>query len=219
MRVRLTLIVGRTIFTIAVLALIYVVAGLGGGAIAVNRDWTPPADGIEIFVESNGIHTGIVMPVHAAGIDWSTVARPDHLRDRREAARSHVAIGWGQRDFYLDTPRWQDIDPAIVLAAAIGSDRTVMHVEHVDRPEISADRRLVLLRPDEYRRLAAFVRSGFGAGMPVAPGYGRADAFYNGRGTYSAINTCNAWTGAALREAGVRMGAWTPFAASVIGWF
>ncbi len=219
MRQRLIRLMGRTIATIALLALVYVIIGLGGGAIAVNRDWRAPDTGVEIFVETNGVHTGIVMPVRAVGVDWSLVARPENLRDPRAAGRSHIAIGWGQRDFYLGTPRWQDVDPRIVLAAAIGSDRTVMHVEHVDRPTANADRRRVLLRPDEYRRLATFVRSGFGAGMPVAPGYGRADAFYPGRGTYSAINTCNAWTGAALRQAGVRMGVWTPFASSVIGWF
>ena len=68
-------------------------------------------------------------------------------------------------------------------------------------------------------RLAAFVRDTLGTGGKVANGYGPDDVFYDARGTYSAIGTCNEWTGRALRHAGVRVGAWTPFPATVMGWF
>ena len=50
-------------------------------------------------------------------------------------------------------------------------------------------------------------------------GYAGYDAFYTARGHYSAIRTCNAWTGDALRYAGVRIGRWTPFPVTVMRWF
>ena len=31
--------------------------------------------------------------------------------------------------------------------------------------------------------------------------------------------TCNEWTGSILRNAGVRIGAWTPFNSGVMRWF
>jgi uncharacterized protein (TIGR02117 family) len=78
--------------------------------------------------------------------------------------------------------------------------------------------RTLVLRPDEYRRLAAFIRRSF-AGRPAhRHGYGGWDVFYDARGTYSAVRTCNAWTGEALRHAGVRMGSWTPFPYTVMRW-
>ena len=77
--------------------------------------------------------------------------------------------------------------------------------------------RRLRLRPEEYRRLWAAVRAGFvldPRGRPVRidhPGYGPADAFYEGAGKASAVSTCNQWTADTLRLAGVRASLWAPF--------
>jgi uncharacterized protein (TIGR02117 family) len=197
----------------------YGAAGLVGGAIPANAGWQPPADGIEIFVEDNGVHTGLVLPKHAAGIDLSALSQPQDLRDPRFAAYDHLAIGWGEHDFYLGTPTWADVSARTILRAAAGSDAVLLHIEHIPRPAPSQSVRRVLLRPAEYRRLVAFVRASLSSGGPRYPGYDRYDAFYTARGHYSAITTCNAWTGTALRSAGVRVGRWTPFPVTVMGWF
>jgi uncharacterized protein (TIGR02117 family) len=205
---------------IAVLLCGYGAAGMVGGAIPSNIGWTAPAQGVRILVESNGVHTDLVLPKVAAGVDWRDLLAGGDLADPRYAAFDHVAIGWGERTFYLETPTWADVKPLTVLRAALGSDRTVLHVEHIALPTPADDVRVVVLRPAEYRRLAAFVRASFAA-QPAwhRTGYGRNDAFYAALGRYSAIMTCNAWTGAALRAAGVRIGAWTPFPVTVLGWF
>ncbi|NWM10686.1 DUF2459 domain-containing protein, partial [Escherichia coli] len=87
--------------------------------------------------------------------------------------------------------------------AMAGAGSTVLHVEHVPEPRADGSVRAVLLRPEEYRRLVAYVRGTFAAG-PVVRGYDTRDAFYSARGGYSAIRTCNEWTGGGLRAAGVR---------------
>src|SRR3546814_8948705 len=70
-------------------------------------------------------------------------------------------------------------------------------------------------------RLAAFIRASIDAAPGETPridrGYQDFDTFYGAKGRYDALMTCNAWTGAALRHAGVRVGAWTPFPATVMG--
>jgi len=210
--------VARAMLAIAAIVIGFGTAGLVGGAIPVNAGWREPAGGVEIFVESNGVHTGIVVPKVAAGIDWRDLARPEHLADPRYAGYDHLSFGWGERTFYLETPTWWDVRPATVLAAAVGSDDTLLHVEHVARPVPAPDVRRVVLRPAEYRRLAAFIRAHAASGRPV-PGYGAHDAFYPSNERYSAVDDCNAWTGEALAAAGVRVGAWTPFPATVLWWF
>ena len=198
---------------------VYATAGMIGGSIPANASWVQTADGVRIFVEDNGIHTGIVMPVSAAGVYWRGTFPARDLADPRYAGFDHVAVGWGDRAFYVETPTWADINPILMLRAAIGSSRTVLHVEHVPAPPTGNAVRAIMLTPDQYRRLAAFVRGTMGTGGKVAGGYGPDDAFYDARGTYSAVTTCNEWTGRALRQAGVRVGAWTPFPATVMGWF
>ena len=62
--------------------------------------------GVVIFVRSNGIHTDLVMPKVNAEADWRPYANPDDVRDPRWGAANYVAIGYGAREFYLNTPTW-----------------------------------------------------------------------------------------------------------------
>ncbi|MES2338819.1 MAG: TIGR02117 family protein [Pseudomonadota bacterium] len=195
------------------LVYLYGAAGLVGTLVPANRAWRSPAGGIRIYVEDNGIHTGIVLPAEG----WNDLVRPGDFPDPRYAAHRWRSFGWGDRAFYVETPTWGQLRPMTVLRAATGSDHTVMHVDAVPEPRAGGSVRAVLLRPDEYARLIAFIRASFAEGQPVH-GYGGYDAFYPAHGRYSAIRTCNAWTGEALRHAGVAMGGWTPFSASVLAW-
>lgn len=209
----------RMVGGLAVLPACYGLAALIGGMIPSNRAWRAPTTGITIYVETNGVHTGIVVPKAAAGVDWRDMLRPEHLADPRYALYDHAAFGWGERAFYLETPTWSDLNPLTVLRAAMGSDRTLVHVDHIPRPRKGDDVRAVILRPGEYRRLAAYLRASFTDRPGHIRGYAAHDVFYEARGRYDAIRTCNAWTGDALRYAGVRVGRWTAFSWSVMAWF
>ncbi|MFC4847467.1 TIGR02117 family protein [Hephaestia sp. GCM10023244] len=208
---------------VALLTAVYVTAGLVGGAIPANARWRPPATGITIYVETNGVHTDLILPKRAAGIDWTRLVRPEHFGDPRYTRLDHLAFGWGERHFYLETPTWADVRPLTVLRAAFGSDATLVHVTYLPRPRPTVSVRPIVLGTAEYRRLVAFIRASIDAApgeMPrISRGYQDFDTFYGAKGRYDALMTCNAWTGAALRHAGVRVGAWTPFPATVMGWF
>ena len=167
------------------------------GHVPVNAAWREPREGITIYVQTNGVHTGVVLP-----------AAPHRWR----------AYGWGDRDFYLNTPRWQDIRPGTLIAALIGSPNTLVHVDELGDFEPDENWRPLRLRPDEYARLRAFVAATFAPHPQRLPGYTTTDSFYTARGRYSALRTCNVWTGEALRTAGVRTGVWTPFASDVMRW-
>ena len=56
-------------------------------------------------------------------------------------------------------------------------------------------------------------------GRPVRidhPGYGPGDAFYDGNGRASAINTCNQWLATRLRLAGIKAPLWSPFVEGLV---
>lgn len=203
---------------VALIAL-YLAAAVIGSLLPANAGWTQPADGVTVYVTTNGVHTSLVLPAVAAGVDWRTTALPEHLRDPRAAARPYLSFGWGDREFYVNTPSFAEMRADRVVAALVGSSDTVLHVAHLDSPVIDRNTRALRLRPEEYRRLAAFVGATFApGGRSLAPGYGSDDAFYAARGAYSAFNTCNAWTGRALAAAGVRVGIWTPLSPGVMLW-
>lgn len=218
-RARLFRIVAAAVLAPAVPIAGYAAAGWIGGLLPAHADWRPPQQGVRVYVISNGIHVALVVPKVAAGVDWRGRARAADLRDPRYAGYDHVAIGWGERAFFLETQTWADVRPATILHAAWGSDRTLIHLEHEPRPTAGDGARSLLLRPAEYRRLAAYIQASFAAEAKVLPGYGANDAFYTARGRYSGLRTCNSWIGDALRFAGVRIGRWTPFPATVMRWF
>jgi uncharacterized protein (TIGR02117 family) len=202
----------RLLLGLGAVVLCYLAAALVGSAIPANRGWGPPVQGVAIYVADNGIHTDLVLPAR----DFADLVRLEHFADPRQAAQPMVMFGWGDRDFYLNTPSWWDVNPIRVARALVGAGATVLHVSAVPAPGMGPKVRRLVLRPQEYARLVAYVRASF-AGAPVR-GYGGHDAFYAARGGYSALSTCNEWSAGGLRAAGVRMGAWTPFASGVMQW-
>jgi uncharacterized protein (TIGR02117 family) len=210
--------VARILTALLAIPSAYMVAALAGSFVPVNRGWTEPAQGITVYLADNGIHTDIIMPASAAGLDWAPLLPRSDAAAAPAAAR-WVAFGSGEEHVYLDTPTWWDIRPRTVWAALTGS-RRILHVEWVDDPAY-ADRQ-VRLRPEEYRRLWAAIRAEFEldrSGRPVRiahPGYDCCDAFYRQAGRFNALRTCNSWAAGELRLAGVKTSLWPPFAPGLL---
>lgn len=216
-------IAARIALAVAALPVLYLLVAAILGAVPANVAWREPQQGIAIFVRTNGVHTWIVMPKANAAIDWSGFAPGAHLADPRWGRGNHVAIGYGDRDFYLNTPTWGDLSPRTAFAALFGgSGGTLLHVEHDHNPRPDPWTRRIKVTPDQYRRLVRFIAARFrldGEGRTVpllGRGYNANDMFYEANGGYSFVLTCNEWTGRALRAAGIRTGLWTPFAQSVM---
>jgi uncharacterized protein (TIGR02117 family) len=206
--------VGRLLSAILAIPALYMVAALIGSLVAVNRGWAEPAQGTTIYLADNGVHADIIMPIAAQGLDWAPLI-PARDFARVDPNASFIAFGSGERRVYLNTPTWWDLTPRTMWSALAGGER-VMHVEYVLSPAYAV--REIRLRPEEYRRLWAAIRSDFvlGAhGRPQRiehPGYGPSDEFYSATGKASAIHTCNSWAADKLRLAGVRTSLWPPFA-------
>jgi len=203
-------------------AAMYLLAGIGGSLIPANSGWRQPDTGIEIFVYDNGVHTGLVLPRANAVADWSELVRPEDLGEQHHASE-YLLFGWGDRVFYLETPSWSDLRPRTALTALFGSEAALIHVDHVATPVPADNMRSIIVTPQQYARIANAIRADFardasGSAQPVT-GYGVSDVFYEAHGRYSAIRTCNEWTGGILRQSGIRVGVWTPFNFGVMRWF
>jgi uncharacterized protein (TIGR02117 family) len=185
--------------------------------VPVNHDWREPADGVTIYLASNGIHTGIVVPVTSAGMDWRGRVRTSDLPDPKLAG-PWLLFGWGDREFYVNTPTWKDLRPGTALSAVFGSGQTLVHVDHFGDFYADADMRPLRLTTEEYRRLSDFIERTFADSREVVPGYGPRDVFYAAKGRYSIFRTCNVWTGDALKYAGVQTAVWSPFPSGIMRW-
>lgn len=212
----------RLLLVLIALPVTYFVMAAILGAIPANFGWREPERGVQLYVRTNGVHTWILMPKVTPIMDWRPYAPPEHLRDPRYGRGDYIAVGYGNREFYLNTPTWADLTVRNAGYAAFGGGPPLLHVEHDYRPRPSEYTRPLRVTPDQYRRLVEFVRVRFrldpqGRTIPVlGRGYNEWDMFYEAEGGYSFVLTCNEWTGRALRSAGVRMGLWTPLSQSIM---
>lgn len=174
-----------------------------------------------ILVLANPIHTDIAFPV-----DHDVVEALGFLNEAglplRDPAVRWVVLGWGGREFYLETPTWSELKLG-PLFKGLTLDRSVMHVAiagEIDpgHPAVTA----VDVGALEFERmlaaaLASFSRDAHGAPLHIeGRGYGDFDRFYEAEGRFTALVGCNTWTGAVLREGGLRTGAWNPLPQSLI---
>lgn len=217
---------------VGLVVLVYGMAALGFGYWPVNSDFDPVADGTEIFVCSNGVHTDFVLPVKTDVVDWSRwfpdadFAAPDSAPSRL----GYAAIGWGNLYFYLQTPTWADVKLGVALRSLVPLDPSVLHVTYRQRPTADEKCRRLTIAGEQYKALTRYIEDTLqqdpaparvGGGHTLASalkpwllagkGYGWNDAFYLAKGRYSAIDSCNVWVGRGLKAAGLPSGVWTPF--------
>lgn len=200
---------------------LYMLAALIGSHIPVNSGWNEPAKGIELFVESNGVHVSLIVPMQAEGEDLSDLIRPDHLSDPMHYG-THAMIGWGHAGVYRNAQTWNEVKSGDVGSAIVGSDDVLLHIYHLTNPQPSSYRRMFRVTPQQYHSIIGQIRGSFRLkdGRSTAyPAYGPTNLFYEANGRYTALHTCNEWTSDILRKAGVRVGTWTPLAGGVMHWF
>ena len=200
------------------LFVLFLMAAWIGSAIPRNLGWTEPDSGIEIMIETNGVHTAIVMPLVTPQKDWRADFPAGDVDDSQRAY-THVSVSWGEREVFLNTPTWADITVSTAIGAIISGD-SLLHVAHYVRPAPGADLRPLVISPSQYARLVAAVER-----QIVLPdkrtmyhGYFGNDVFYDAPGTYHLGNTCNQWTSDTLATAGIRVGLWTPLEGGVMKW-
>jgi len=186
------------------------------GNTPINTDFQDAgADGIEILVLNNGIHADLVLPIDEKRFRWL-----DHFKEtdfREMDSRHRYAIfGWGDRQFYMESRTWDDLKLSNVLKAFAGLGTTVVHVSLTEDLNWPKDRsRSIRITPEQFERLSLYLLDTFerkeSGALVLIPdaGYHNQDAFYEAKGHYHLLRTCNVWAGSALAQAGIRVGYWT----------
>lgn len=213
---------GAVLCGIVLALLLFALCGWIGSSIPRNSGWAEPAPetpgAVQIMVGTNGVHTELVLPLVTPEKDWRGQFPSEDLPDPNRDY-THMAISWGEREVFLNTPTWWDLSPMTVLRIAGFGGEGLLHVSHYVRPAPSDNFRPLTLTAKQYRLLVTGIERSLPPGERIRhAGYGSQDVFYDAPGRYTAANTCNQWTSDRLADAGVRTGWWTPFAGGVMKW-
>lgn len=182
--------------------------------IRVNNFPVKTQNPVEIFIRSNGVHTDFVLPVHTSHIAWDTFIAPTVCN--ADSSYEYLAIGWGDKGFFLNTPTWDDLTFTTAFVAATGLGESAMHVDYLKAPPKIGERgKSISISERQYKALIAYIKESFlmkeGKAMLIDhAGYGKRDKFFEANGRYSLFMTCNEWTGDGMQAAEMKVGVWTP---------
>jgi uncharacterized protein (TIGR02117 family) len=210
----------RIIFRLVVVVIgfvgLYLLAAWGLARISIDGE---PGEGrdVSIYILTNGVHTDFVVPARSAFIDWTTKV-PFANTVAGDTTKPYLAMGWGDKGFYLETPTWADLKASVAFKAATGLNTTAIHATYHSDMRVGDSCRQIQLSSSQYQRLIRYIQQSFQEDrqgrfihIPTNANYGDSDAFYEAKGSYSMFSTCNEWVNKGLKATGLKSCLWTPF--------
>jgi uncharacterized protein (TIGR02117 family) len=198
------------------LAALYLGAAYGLSHISIDEE-ANEKDELSIYIQTNGVHTDLVLPVQNKQKDWRQDVKFEYTK-AQDSTCQYLAMGWGDKGFYLETPTWADLKTSVALKAATGLSTTAIHATFIKTMVENKDCVKINISHAQYARLVTYIENSFqkdaqGQTMRIATNanYGANDAFYEANGSYSLFGTCNTWANNALKASGQKACLWTPF--------
>jgi uncharacterized protein (TIGR02117 family) len=214
-RIVLKFIIGFIAFILLYLLLAYVL-----GHISVGKSSKKSANTIEVHLINNGMHTDIVMPIKTKYKDWGHTFPLENTKAKDTLVKL-VSVGWGDKGFYLHTPQWSELKFSTAFKAAFWLSSAAMHVTYYREIPDHVEHVRFYMTPKEYRQLIHYIERSLlkrrhrSIHIPTNAVYGDNDAFYEAKGSYSFLHTCNTWVNSALKSCGHKASVWTPFTSGI----
>jgi len=206
---------GRTLILFIAFCLVYLLSVYGLSRISIAEE--PNAlDEVTIYIKTNGVHTDIVVPTKSDLIDWSKEVKFSNIQSK-DTTYQYLAMGWGDKGFYLETPTWAELKTSIAFKAATGLGSTAIHATYYRQMTIDSTCKKIEISKEQYTRLIDFInqsaqkdKNGHWINIKTTANYSQTDAFYEANGSYSLFHTCNTWANNALKSSGQKHCYWTP---------
>ncbi len=169
----------------------------------------------EVYITSNGVHTSFILP-YKEFYDLINVNDFEGYNNQE-----YIMIGWGDEDFYMNVPEWEDLTVKVALTSTLWPTNSAMHITFVPKPFLEKDTKKISLPETHYQLLVKSIKNSFLLEQKKAliypdKGYSDRDNFYRAKGSYHAFNTCNSWTNRMMKEAKLKHVLWTPFPFTVM---
>lgn len=163
-----------------------------------------------VGVYTNGVHLSFLFPTKSCQ-SWFQYVSPRNYDTNRV---KYLLFGWGDYQFYQETPTWDDFNLLTGLEALFYSSRSVVHVTGIEGEFKGANYIKIALNKEECMNLSTYVLKSFKNSNsalldPLSSGYTEVDFFYDSSLHYSALNTCNNWVASGFEELGFSLPFWS----------
>lgn len=175
-----------------------------------------------VYVAADSLHGDLVFPVENAAFDWRSILKLETIGKEQSSAYRYLKFGWGDRDFYMNTPSLDKIEfPRLMRTFFIPGNPTTIHIQGYKDLAIGGGytTKCIGLNKSQYLKVVNYVRQSFRSGTPIRiqDGFVAADGFYEGTGFYSMARTCNNWLADALDTADVTTPLWSGLPGPLMG--
>ena len=207
---------GYALFSLAAFFVCYLLIAYILSRITISEEINQ-SDDVKIYIKTNGIHTDIVVPVKNLQMDWSKEIKFSDTK-LNDSCMKYIAIGWGDKGFFLKAQKWADLKVSIAFKAAFGLSTTAIHATFFDTIIENKSCKKIIISNAQYCRLVAYILTSFKKddlqhvmNIKTNATYSNKDAFYEANGKYSMLFNCNTWANNALKHCGQRACLWTVF--------
>ena len=207
---------------------ILVTATLLGIGYVTPRRWGTPSQNCQsqpfkIYVAGEPMHVNLIFPVQNQAFDWSQFLPVGQIGRDAQPSYRYLKFGWGDRDFYMNTPNWSEVKISSVLRSLfMPGNPAALYVEgYAELPhEQNVKLKCVGVNQKDYLQLVSFIKASFqqtAQGQPIRMQAATATSgFYEATGHYSILKTCNTWAAEGLDTANIQTPLWSGLASAVI---
>lgn len=159
-----------------------------------------------VYIGDNGIHLDFIFAQEELPQNWR-----DSIPILQPAP--FVGFGWGDEEFYINTPNWSDLTVGVAIRAALLKSPAALHLTQY--PQAKDNWTELKLCEEQFLSLINYVDETFIRDPHLQviknSGYSSQDIFYKAHGSYNLFNTCNNWVNKGLKKAEVTTSVWSPF--------
>lgn len=177
-----------------------------------------------VFLMKSGIHVDFLLPISNEFKDWQEEFPISNTRSK-DSTYKKIAIGWGSKDFYMNTPTWDDLTLKIFLISNFGLGSSAIQVKYYT-DTLPKDSKITSLKlsNNQYKKLVKYIetslkRSKTNNSSFILPKNPKVltenNSFYDAKQTYSLLLTCNTWINNGLKASGQKACLWTPDAGGI----
>jgi len=205
----------KVISGLLLLPVLYVLISVVLTLIPVNTKPSQEVKNKFIYLNTNGVHLDIVIPKKELKGDFVKGVK-------MKVGDKFISFGWGDRNFYINTPTWNDLTFKVAVRAMFLKSATLMHVTKYQ--EIENDWIKIPVSSKQLQDLITYCNTSFNTtdNHVIRVGthhYGANDEFYEAEGSYSMFKTCNTWANSAVKATGLKTGYWTPLDKGVLWYY
>lgn len=167
-----------------------------------------------IYLSTNGVH--LEMIVHKNDLDPAILNGQVFNNEAQ-----FFSFGWGDKNFYVETPTWEDLTFMNGFCALFINTSTLIHVTRYKK--IGQDWVEIKISSAQLTKMNQYINNAFrvddNAQKILLPGLGyyKNDDFYEANGNYNCFRTCNTWINNAFKESDIEACMWTPYDFGLLG--